>query len=66
MNIYCPLLAASERSMDDRCTKEECAWWDKTNECCAVLSIASGMYSLWKQTTECQPRDDWEEIFKEG
>ncbi len=54
--MKCPLMVAGyrDRTLDPLrpatdCLKGECAWWDKDNEQCAVLTIARGMFIFNKQ-----------------
>jgi len=49
--MKCPMLtmyaATSDypESYQDRdCLKEECAWWDSTNNNCAVLQLSKSIY----------------------
>ena len=52
--MKCPLLGLDEQNRpwaqkanQTECLKEECAWWDKQNECCVINSIASHLGSIW-------------------
>lgn len=48
---FCPLVKAD-------CRKEQCAWWDKYIEDCAVLSMA---FALWADVDEDEDEEDGEE-----
>ena len=38
----CPIMSEGPMKWVD-CQKEECAWWYKKEECCALPVIAGGM-----------------------
>ena len=38
--MICPMISYQNKYCDDMdCKEKECAWWDKENEQCAILSI---------------------------
>lgn len=51
--MKCPLLSISV-TRDDRmegyqeheCLKEQCAWWNNTNEMCAILQLSKSVYFM--------------------
>ncbi|MBA7677098.1 hypothetical protein ES703_85346 [subsurface metagenome] len=57
--MKCPLIRA-EGYFDNKewqvittdCLKEECAWWDPANNCCAVRTIVSVLSRLTKKLGE--------------
>lgn len=55
-NKFCPVAKAD-------CRKEQCAWWDKYLNECAVLSI---MFALWADVDEDEDEDEDEEGGEEG
>lgn len=51
--MKCPLLAHKTYIEDDwpmqvyeDCLKEECAWWDNTNDTCAILQLSKSLYYM--------------------
>jgi len=57
--MLCPLLNpkkykthTGETREEGLCIKEECAWWDPANECCAVRTIVSVLSRLTKKLGE--------------
>jgi hypothetical protein len=36
--MVCPIISANDTG-NVECVKENCAWWDNGNKCCAVLSL---------------------------
>jgi len=53
--MKCPIFRHAEMSLGtpyltegSDCLKEECAWWYKNNERCAVLTLAQGQVYLHK------------------
>ena len=40
MEKYCPLTWLSPKNLtDDKCERNECSWWDKQNNQCAILTL---------------------------
>ena len=37
--MYCPL-KTNQYGNSKECLESNCAWWDRSKSCCAVLSIA--------------------------
>lgn len=43
VNQYCPLRLLSNGEFVKQCNGDYCAWYDKQNKCCCVLSIIKNM-----------------------
>jgi len=44
--MYCPISFASH-GYYKKCEKENCAWWNEIQKCCAVVNIAIAINNLW-------------------
>lgn len=57
--MKCPVLAVGYMAFHDAkvwekcaCIKEQCAWWDRQNEQCAVLTLGVGLWLVNKELLE--------------
>lgn len=68
--MKCPLFAIASKEQERRgflthidCIKEECAWWDKQNDQCAVLTLGTGLWLVNKELLELLQKMPHEEQF---
>ena len=41
--MICPILNMNRINQNAQCVKENCAWWDKSSEQCAIISLAANV-----------------------
>lgn len=55
---FCPVLKTQDREQNQRCLRKECAWWDRSYNCCAVLSSAILLEVLVKRKSRFWPKKE--------
>lgn len=43
---YCPLFVMALTSTYGECIENQCAWWDKEKNCCAILHLSALRHHL--------------------
>jgi len=63
--MICPILSIDPGNGFSDCEREKCAWWDKQNERCGVLTIAQAAGDIVYRRELQAERDELRRRFQE-